>query len=360
MALQAAFETLRWTTCWLNETATAVASVNVIEPRPEPKDVDDRQEQRSRHDAEAGEDPICEDDRHDERDCRDRGLYEADEGGQRGIVVPEGIRDCGLIRELDREHEDREQDVRDGDEPQERGAADIVEAGAELGEDRRRRRPPCLRPSRPHCPRADPRRERRAKDDQPGDEQHEVLGADQRGERTGGKRPDEPAGDGRARDQREEALRLASIECSRGNRPDQRQHDRVHDVDRDADDAERDGSAARERQAEHHQRAGKGEQQPDEERPPRQLSQPDAVPQRHDQAHAAERDVEIRQVGGPEATQEEGDVGDLTGPAGRLDGREQAGQESDRPALTRPDGERRGSLHGLAGSGISSAACSIT
>ncbi len=219
---------------------------------------------------------------------------------------------------------------------------------------------PCLSPSRPRCPRADPRRECCAKDDQPGDEQHEVLGADQRGQRTGRKRPDEPAGDGRARDQREEALRLASIECGRRNRPDQRQHDRVHDVDRDADDAEGDGCAAREREAEHHQRSGKGEQQPDEERPPRQLSQPDAVPQRHDQAHAAERDVEVRQVGGPEAAEEEGHVGDLTGPAGRLDGREQAGQESDRPALARPDGERRGSLHGLAGSGISSAACSNT
>ena len=104
--------------------------------------------------------------------------------------------------------------------------------------------------------------------------------------------------------------------------------------------------------------AGKGKQQPDEERPPRQLSQPDAVPQRHDQAHATERDVQVRQVGGPEAAEEEGHVGDLAGPAGRLDGREQPGQEGDRPALARPDGEHPGSLHGLAGSGVSSAACS--
>ena len=357
-ALHAAFEMLRWTTCWLNDTATAVASVNVIEPRPEPEDVDDRQEECGRHDAEAGEDPICDGDRHDERDCRHPGLHEADEGGQRGVVVPEGIRDRGLVRELDREHEDREQDVGDGDEPQERGAADVVEAGAELGEDRRRGRPSCLRPNRPRGPRADPRRERCAKDDQPGNDQHEVLGSDQRGQRTGRQRPDEPAGDGRARDQREEALRLASIEGGRRNRPDQRQHDRVHDVDRDADDAEGDGSAARQRQAEDHQRSGKRKQQPDEERPPRQLSQPDAVAQGNDQAHATERDVEVRQVGRPKAAEEEGHVGDLTGAAGRLDGREQPGQECDRPALARPDGEHRGSPHGLAGSGVSSAACS--
>ena len=223
---------------------------------------------------------------------------------------------------------------------------------------RRRGRPSCLRPNRARRPRADPGRERCAKDDQRGDDQHEVLGADQRGERTGRKRPDEPAGDGRARAQREEALRLASIECGRRNRPDQRQHDRVHDVDRDADDAEGDGCAARERQAEHHQRSGKREQQPDEERPPWQLPQPDAVAQCHDQAHATERDVEVRQVGRPKPAEEQGHVGDLTGPAGRLDGREQPGQEGDRPALARPDGEHRGSLHGLAGSEVSSAACS--
>ena len=314
--------------------------------------------QCSGHDAEAGEDPICEGDRHDERDRRHPGLHEADEGGQRGVVVPEGIRDRGLVRELDREHEDREQDVRDRDEPQERGAADVVEAGAELGESGRRGRPSCLRPSRPRRPRADPGRERSAKDDQPGHDQHEVLGADQRGQRTGRQRPDEPAGDGRTRDQRKEPLCLASVERGRRDRPDQRQHDRVHDVDRDADDAERDGCAARERQAEHHQRSGKREQQSDEERAPRQLPQPDSVAQGHDQAHATERDVQVRQVGRTKPAEEQGHVGDVTGPAGSLDGREQAGQEGDGPAFARPDGEHRGSLHGLAGSEVSSAACS--
>ena len=36
-ALQAAFEMLRWTTCWLNDTATAVASVNWMSHVPNPR-----------------------------------------------------------------------------------------------------------------------------------------------------------------------------------------------------------------------------------------------------------------------------------------------------------------------------------
>ena len=86
------------------------------QPRPEAEDVHDRQREGGGHDPEACVDAVRERDRHDEGRGRHPGLHQAHERGERRVVALERVGEGRLVRELQREHQDREQHVGDADQ----------------------------------------------------------------------------------------------------------------------------------------------------------------------------------------------------------------------------------------------------
>ena len=105
------------------------------QPEAEPGEVDERQQERRAGDPEPRVDPVGEHDRDDERGGG-HGRRQQAQAVASSASRMERLGRGEQERVRHREHEDREQDVGDRDEPHERRADDLVEAGAQVGDDR--------------------------------------------------------------------------------------------------------------------------------------------------------------------------------------------------------------------------------
>ncbi len=205
------------------------------EPDAEADEVHDRQQHRARRPPNRAIDPVRDEHRHDERRRRDHRREHA-ERGRAFRVRRERGRGAERERVLDREHEDRQEHVGDGDP-----------AGAAARRPPRRSRPGGRPgPSAPRRGRTGAAalasgRGRRTSRTRSGSASS-IAAASIRTrfaapmstrDRTGQERPDECARDRRRGQQREEALGLAGVERRPGDRPGDRHDDRADDIDRE-------------------------------------------------------------------------------------------------------------------------------